>query len=82
LGWARGREPDGLARTMRRWGEEIEELIRILIHRAQDAGELRHDVTGSVILQLSIALQSISGLVGSSEHRKAIDIVLDGLRSR
>ena len=82
LGWARGREPEGLASTMRKWGDEIEGVIGRLIGRAQEAGELRSDVNGSVILQLSIALQSISGLVASSEHRKAIDIVLDGLRAR
>jgi AcrR family transcriptional regulator len=82
LGWSRGREPEGLARAMQKWSTEIEAVIARLIGRAQDAGELRADVTGSVILQLSIALQSISGLVRSSDHEKAIDIVLDGLRAR
>ncbi len=80
LGWARGSEPDRLRAAMAKWGAEMESVIGRLIQRAQEAGTLREDVTGSVILELSIALQSIGGLGDGRDHEKAISIVLDGLR--
>ncbi|WP_137843328.1 TetR/AcrR family transcriptional regulator [Microbacterium sp. 2FI] len=82
LGWARGSEPDRLRASMARWSTEIEEVIDRLLKRAQHEGTLRADVSGSVILGLSIALQSISGLADHGDHEKAITIVLDGLRRR
>jgi len=81
MGWARGSEPDRLNAAMRKWGAAMESVIGRLITRAQEAGELRADVDGSVILQLSIALQSVSGLGDPSRHEQAISIVLDGLRT-
>lgn len=82
LGWARGEEPDRLRASMARWSAEIEAVISRLLARAQETGSLRADVTGPVILGLSIALQSISGLADARDHEKAISIVLDGLRRR
>jgi AcrR family transcriptional regulator len=82
LGWARGSEPDRLRAAMKGWSAKIEDVIGRLIARAQAAGELRDDVTGSVIADLSIALQSITGLAEGHDHEKTIEIVLDGLRRR
>jgi hypothetical protein len=82
LGWARGSNPDQLQEAMLRWSAEMESIIDRLLARARDAGTLRRDVTGPVILQLSMALQSIAGLGGPGEHDQAISIVLDGLRTR
>jgi len=81
MGWARGSEPDRLNAAMRKWGAAMESVIGRLITRAQKSGELRSDVDGSVILQLSIALQSTAGLAGPGQHEQAISIVLDGLRN-
>lgn len=81
LGWARGSEPDRLRAAMGQWGAQMEAAIGSLIQRAQDAGVLRPDVTGSVILELSIALQSIAGLGDDHDHERAVQIVLDGLRA-
>ncbi|WP_369369811.1 TetR/AcrR family transcriptional regulator [Promicromonospora sp. Populi] len=80
LGWARGSEPDRLRAAMGRWGAQMEAAINSLIERAQEEGTLRPDVSGSVILELSIALQSIAGLGNDHNHEKAIQIILDGLR--
>ncbi|MCU1527992.1 MAG: hypothetical protein JWP75_1755 [Frondihabitans sp.] len=80
FGWARGSDPDRLELAMHGWSVAMEEVIDRLIGRAQEVGALRSDVTGSVILQLSIALQSVAGLTDSADHEKAISIVLDGLR--
>jgi AcrR family transcriptional regulator len=80
FGWARGTDPDRLEAAMRGWSAAVEDVIDRLIRRAQEAGDLRPDVTGSVILQLSIALQSISGLADPADTEKAISVVLDGLR--
>jgi AcrR family transcriptional regulator len=82
LGWARGSEPQRLEEAMRRWSAEVEGVIDRLIGRARDAGSLRADAPGSVILLLSMALQSVSGLGSEADREKAITIVLDGLRSR
>ena len=81
LGWARGSEPDHLQEAMRRWSAEMESVIDRLIGRARDAGSLRLDASGSVILVLSMALQSVSGLGSEADREKAITIVLDGLRA-
>lgn len=80
LGWARGSEPDRLRAAMGKWGAQMEAAIDSLIQHAQEAGVLRPDVTGAVILELSIALQSIAGLGNDHNHERAIQIVLDGLR--
>jgi AcrR family transcriptional regulator len=80
FGWARGTDPDRLEAAMQGWSAAMEGVIDRLISRAQEAGALRSDVTGSVILQLSIALQSVSGLADAADHEKAISVVLDGLR--
>ena len=59
----------------------MEMVIDRLIGRARDAGSLRADAPGSVILVLSMALQTVSGLGSEADREKAITIVLDGLRS-
>jgi AcrR family transcriptional regulator len=82
LGWARGSEPVRLRAAMKTWSAQVQNVIDRLITRAQAAGELRDDVTGSVIADLSIALQSITGLAEGHDHEKTIEIVLDGLRRR
>lgn len=82
LGWARGSEPEHLREAMRRWSSQMESVIDRLIGRARDAGSLRADAPGSVILVLSMALQSVSGLGPEADREKAITIVLDGLRAR
>jgi AcrR family transcriptional regulator len=82
LGWARGSEPEKLEAAVRRWSDEMETVIDRLIGRAKDAGTLRADASGSVILILSMALQSVAGLGDTSGHDKAITIVLDGLRAQ
>jgi AcrR family transcriptional regulator len=82
LGWARGSEPEKLETAVRQWSAEMETVIDRLIGRAKDAGTLRTDASGSVILILSMALQSVAGLGDASGHDKAITIVLDGLRAQ
>ncbi len=82
LGWARGSEPDRLQAAMLRWSAQMESVIDRLIGRARDAGSLRPDAPGSVILVLSMALQSVSGLGLAADREKAITIVLDGLRAQ
>ena len=82
LGWARGSEPDKLQAAILRWSGEIEAVIDQVIGRAHDAGSLRADAGGSVILLLSMALQSVAGLGDSAGHDLAITIVLDGLRAQ
>ena len=80
FGWARGTQPTRLRSAMEHWSGQMEDVIGRLISRAQQSGDLRPDVTGPLILQLSIALQSISGLADRGEHERAITVVLDGLR--
>jgi AcrR family transcriptional regulator len=82
LGWARGSEPDDLQAAILRWSGEMEAVIDRVIGRARDAGSLRADASGSVILLLSMALQSVAGLGDAAGHDLAITIVLDGLRAR
>ena len=82
FGWARGSGPESLEAAVRRWSSDMESVINRLIRRAQDAGALRTDATGPVILRLSLALQSVAGFGAESEHAQAISIVLDGLRAR
>jgi AcrR family transcriptional regulator len=81
LGWARGSRPARLEAAMQRWSIEIEDVIDRLIGRAREGGSLRPDATGSVILLLSMALQSVAGLGDPGDREKAISIVLDGLRA-
>jgi AcrR family transcriptional regulator len=82
LGWARGSRPEKLQEAMRGWSAQMENVIDQLLGRARDAGTLRQDATGSVILILSMALQSVAGLGDAAGHDKAITIVLDGLRAQ
>jgi AcrR family transcriptional regulator len=82
LGWARGSRPEKLEDAMREWSAQMENVIDRLLGRARDAGELRPDATGSVILILSMALQSVAGLGDTRDHDRAITIVLDGLRAQ
>ena len=79
FGWARGSEPDDLQAAMRGWSIEMEQVIDGLIGRAKAAGALRADATGSLILRLSMALQSVAGFGDPAEHEEAISLVLDGL---
>ena len=82
FGWARGSEPDRLRDSLTHWTGQVESVIGQLIRRAQDAGALRSDVTGSVILQLSLAMQSIAGFGSDEDYDSALTVVIDGLRAR
>ncbi|HEX4057152.1 MAG TPA: TetR/AcrR family transcriptional regulator [Galbitalea sp.] len=82
FGWARGSRPEKLELAMRQWSAQMESVIERLIGRARAAGELRADATGSIILRLSLALQSVAGFGDAEEQERTISIVLDGLRPR
>ena len=82
LGWARGSRPEKLQAATARWSAEVEGVIDRLMGRARDAGALRADASGSVILLLSMALQSVSALGDDRDRDLAVSIVLDGLRAR
>jgi AcrR family transcriptional regulator len=81
LGWARGSEPDRLQAALSNWSARMEAVIDKLIDRARATGELRADASGSVILLLSMAMQSVSALGSQTDRETAISIVLDGLRA-
>jgi AcrR family transcriptional regulator len=72
----------GVASIYRRFGNKNDLTQELAERRAQESGDLRTDATGSLILRLSMALQSVAGLDDAAEHEKAISIVLDGLRAR
>jgi AcrR family transcriptional regulator len=82
FGWARGSQPEQLEAAMRSWNSRMEVVIDRLIGRAHESGDLRRDVTGPVILRLSLALQSVAGFGSTVEQDEAISIVLEGLRAR
>jgi AcrR family transcriptional regulator len=82
FGWARGSEPERLEAAMRGWSAEMEQVIDRLLDRAQAEGKLRPDATGSIILRLSMALQSVAAFGEPAEQDLAISIVLDGFRVR
>jgi AcrR family transcriptional regulator len=83
-GWARGTGPDQLYALFATTEAAMREHHIRLVHRAQEAGVLRDDITATDMLVLTMTVQSTIGLAATAHrpdvYRRVLAIVLDGLR--
>ncbi|QXG76318.1 TetR/AcrR family transcriptional regulator [Modestobacter sp. L9-4] len=85
LGWARGTGPTELARVLRDTDGLVVERLEPVVRRAQADGDLRPDVEVTDV-QLMAAMVQAAATLGGTEvpglHRRAVGLLLDGLRVR
>jgi len=83
-GWARGTGPERLYALFARTEAAMREHHVRLVHRAQQAGELRDDIAPTDMLVLTLSVQATVALAATGQrpdiYRRVLGIVLDGLR--
>lgn len=85
LGWSRGTGPTELARVLRDTDALVVERLEPVVRRAQADGHLRRDVEVTDVQLVAAMVQAATTLGGALVphlHRRAVGLVVDGLRAR
>jgi AcrR family transcriptional regulator len=84
VGWARGTGPERLYALFAQTEAAMREHHARLVHRAQEAGVLRDDISPTDMLVLTLSVQATLSLGAASHrpdiYRRVLGIILDGLR--